>query len=165
MKEAKSLDGVISYLTKKNSGFFRTINVYEKGIVILTSSSLDGDPQHALKNVVDLTVESCFISVNAPGEWVCWDFREMRVRVTHYTLWAARAQSWIVEGSLDGDKWTEIDWRKNNQDFRAYYNTASFTAARPAEYRFIRLTQIGPRHDGTNYLALYAVEFFGTLVE
>jgi hypothetical protein len=49
LKEAKSLDGVISYLTKKHGG-----NVQEKGIVTITSQSVY-DPHYALTNVADLT--------------------------------------------------------------------------------------------------------------
>jgi hypothetical protein len=47
----KSLEGIISYLTKKHGG-----NVHEKGIVTITSKSVyDPELQRALKNVADLT--------------------------------------------------------------------------------------------------------------
>jgi hypothetical protein len=158
MKEAKSLDGIISYLTQKHGG-----NVHEKGIVTITSKSvLRDDPDCALKNVADLTSDSHFDSKNEPGQWVCWDFGEMRVRPTHYTIWTGRLKSWVVEGSLNGRSWTEIDRQTNNQDF-CDWNTASFAVSKPAEFRFIQLTQIDRRQCGDHYLALGAVEFFGTL--
>jgi predicted nucleic acid-binding Zn-ribbon protein len=163
MKEAKSLDGIISHLTQKRGG-----NVEEKGIVKITSKSVfNDDPKYALKNVADLTSNHFFNSKNEPGQWVCWDFGEMRVRPTHYTIWGWSLKSWVVEGSLDGGSWTEIDRQPDNQDFEGW-NTASFAVSNPAEFRFIRLTQTGKnhkRHDGSNCLYLYTVEFFGTLSE
>jgi hypothetical protein len=161
MKEAKSLNGIISYLTKKYGG-----NVQEKGIVTITSKSIPKYPSCALKNVADLTSYSEFCSKKEPGQWVCWDFHEMRVRPTHYTIKAEWLKSWVVEGSLDGTSWTEIDRQTDNSDFRDWYqNTASFAVSNPAEFRFIRLTQADKNNRYNDVLALRAVEFFGTLSE
>jgi hypothetical protein len=88
----------------------------------------------------------------------------MPVRPTHYTFWAPNLKSWVFEGSLDGSTWTEIDRQTDNQDFPGW-NTVSFAVSKPAEFRFIRLTQTGTRHCGDDYLVLRAVEFFGTLSE
>jgi hypothetical protein len=158
---AKSLDGIISYLTKKHGG-----NVHEKGIVTITSKSVyGGDPTYALKNVADIPSCSAFYSENEPGQWICWDFREMRVRLTHYTIvcWSVIMKSWVVEGSLDGSSWTEIG---NGQDLWSYI--CPFHASNKAEFRFIRLTQTSNngrgRHRG-HRLILSFVEFFGTLSE
>jgi hypothetical protein len=126
---------------------------------------LADDPKYAPKNVADLTSDSNFCSKNEPGQWVCWDFGEMRVRPTHYTIKTLRLKSWVVEGSLDGRSWTEIDRQTDNQDFEDGWNTASFTVSKPAEFRFIRLTQTDKNHVGDNCLVLFAVEFFGTLSE
>jgi hypothetical protein len=183
MKKRKSLDGIIlGYLTKKHSG-----NVHEKGIITITSKSiLNDDPRFALKNVADLG-SGDFRSKNDPWQWVCWDFREMRVRLTHYTICAGcYIKSWIVEGSLDGSSWTEIDRQTENQDFKLRKATDTvtgwdwddkasfavpgatgffsfFSAAKLPEFRFIRLTQTSQTHDGTDYLILRGLEFFGTL--
>jgi hypothetical protein len=144
--------------------------VQEKGIVTITSKSVD-NPIFSLNNVADLTSRTSFWSKDEPGQWVCWDFGEMRVRVTHYTVRALRLKSWVVEGSLDGDgwffsgTWTEIDRQTDNQDFKDW-NTASFALSKPVEFRFIRLTQTAKRRDwGDDKLVLDAVEFFGTLSE
>jgi hypothetical protein len=160
MKGDKAVDGIISYLTKKHGG-----NVQEKGIVTITSKSVSDDPYYALKNLADLTSDLPLFSKDEPGQWVCWDFREMGVRPTHYRIRALFLKSWVVEGSLDGSSWTEIGRQTDNQDFNHIFgNTASFVA-KPAEVRFIRLTQTGKNHDDTNELFLVAVEFFGTLSE
>jgi hypothetical protein len=116
---------------------------------------------------------SWFASGFGPGQWICWDFREMRVRLTHYTLWTAYLKSWVVEGSLDGARWTEIDRQTDNQDFTGRngiydhdWNTASFRVSRAADFRLIRLKQTDQNHTGNHtLLPLRAVEFFGAFSE
>jgi hypothetical protein len=160
LEHPASLEGIISYLTQEHSG-----NVHEKGIVTITSKSVGcDDPAYALTNVANLTSGCHFISRTDPGQWVCWDFREMRVRPTHYSIYKWRLKSWVVEGSLDGKNWTEMDRKTDNQDFKDTWNTVSF-ALSPVECRFIRLTQTDKNHGGNDYLYLFAVEFFGTLSE
>jgi hypothetical protein len=160
MKKPKSLEGIIAHLTKKHGG-----NVQERGVVTITSKSVDKDPSCLLKHVADLTTDTGFYSMSEPRQWACWDFREMRVRPTHYTLRALFLKSWVLEGSLDGRSWTEIDRQTGNQVFKDDWHTTSFAVSRPAECRFIRLTQTARDHGGYDQLVLLAVEFFGTLTE
>jgi uncharacterized coiled-coil protein SlyX len=113
LKKAKSIEGIISYLTRKHAG-----NVHDKGIVTITSKSVVHD--HDPRNVADLTSGNSSISKNEPDQWICWDFHEMRVRPTHYTIKSYCLKSWVVESSLDGEAWTEIDRKTNNEDFNPY---------------------------------------------
>jgi hypothetical protein len=154
LMEAESTDGVISYLTRKHEG-----NVHDRGIVTITSKS------GYVCNVADLTSNSYFCSWNEPGQWICWDFHEMRVRPTHYTISCDYLQSWVVESSLEGEAWTEIDRKWSNNDFREGFATASFAVSNSAECRLIRLTQTCPNHVRCHFLAIQAFEFFGTLLE
>jgi hypothetical protein len=162
MKAAKSLDGIISYLTKKHGG-----NVHQTETVTITSKSVYGDgPEAASENVADLASDWDFSSNFGPDEWICWDFGKSRVLLTHYTIRCWLLKSWIVEGSGDGDRWTEIDRRTDTLDFKGNTRqTASFAVSKPIECRFIRLTTTDKRHDGNLRLVLAAVEFFGTLTE
>jgi hypothetical protein len=170
LKQSRSIDGVISYLTQKHGG-----NVHDAGIVTITSKSVASDPMWALRNIADLTSVSYFISKSEPGQWVCWDFHEMRIRPTHYTIRSVHLKSWVVESSFDGVNWTEIDRKTEINDMRDQPRTASFTAsfavARSDECRFIRLTQTGNAHDsndiriGSYCLAICLFDVFGTLLE
>jgi hypothetical protein len=163
LRAAKSVEGIIAYLTHKHGG-----NVHDKGIVTLTSKSvLNNDSDVALRNAADLTSDSYFNSGIEPGQWICWDFHEMRVRWTHYTIRGTglAMKSWVVESSLDGVNWIEIDRQTGNRDLVAHPGRASFAVSKSAEGRFIRLTQTGPRHAGDNNIGVRAVEFFGTLLE
>jgi hypothetical protein len=64
-------------------------------------------------------------SKDEPGQWVCWDFREIRVHPTHYTIETVWLKSWVVAGSLDGESWTEIHPQTDNQDFKDEWNAVS----------------------------------------
>jgi hypothetical protein len=105
-------------------------------------------------------------------QWICWDFHIMHVRLTQYTIKGLRLKSWVIESSLDGETWTEIDRKAHNNDLKSGWGQVCFPVANSAECRFIRLTQTGQRHSGVDYLHvsndyLYirAFEFFGTLLE
>jgi hypothetical protein len=156
LQEAKSLDGIISYLTHEHDG-----PVHDKGIVTVTSKSVwQDEPFFAVRNVVDLSSDACFSSDYSAGEWICWDFHEKRVRLTHYTIRSEDLKSWVIEISLNGEKWTEIDRRPNT-----VANFTAFPVARSIECRFIRFTQTGAADDVSAILYIYAFEFFGTLRE
>jgi hypothetical protein len=152
---SKSFEGIISYLTRKHGG-----NAHEKGIVTITSKSVDMRGSMNFSSLADLRSESHFCSRCQPGQWVCWDFHEMRVRPTHYTIRSPSLTSWVLESSLDGEAWTVIDWKEAQ-----WAATATFAVSNSAECRFIRLTQTGPSSCGMNVLSICALEVFGTLLE
>jgi hypothetical protein len=87
----------------------------------------------------------------------------MRIRPTHSTISLLSLQSWVVEISLDGVAWTEIDRKTDKDDFKSGWGEASFAVSKSAECRFIRLSEIGKNHSGNDSLRIRAFEFFGTL--
>jgi hypothetical protein len=154
--ESKPLDGIISYLTRKHGG-----NVHDKGIVTITSESLGS---YGVRYASDLNSGSSFCSKNGPGQWICWDFHELRIRPTHYTIKSEFMTSWVVESSMDGVNWTPIDRKKDHRN-RYGASVESFAVANSAQCRFIRLTQTGKNCHGDDRLCGCAFEFFGTLLE
>jgi hypothetical protein len=161
LTEAKSLDGIISHLTRGHGG-----NVHDKGIVTITSKSVYTDSSaHAVVNVADLAADSYFHSNGGPDQWVCWNFHKRRLNPTHYTIRIQGLKSWVVESSLTGKAWTEIDRKTDNEDFKDGLETASFAVSNAAKCRFIRLTQTGKNHNENDFLVIYAFEVFGTLLE
>jgi hypothetical protein len=84
--------------------------------------------------------------------WVC---------PTHYTVKTQTLKSWVLEGSLDGESWMEIDRRQSDQ----VLEQASFVLSllTPMDFRIIRLTQTSKNQAGDDCLLLSAVEFFGRL--
>jgi hypothetical protein len=136
LREDESLDGIISYLTRKHSG-----NVHGEDIATLTSRSLlSQDSNNALENVADLTDASYFVSENEPGQWV-------------------------VDGSLDGVNWMRIDRKKSIQTLARERAVTSFIVSNQVEYGFVRLTQTDDNRVWNLFLCIRAVEFFETLIE
>jgi hypothetical protein len=173
LTEPESLDGIISYLTKKHGG-----NVHEQGIVTITSKSLRTFNIEivAIKNVADLTAESRFVSGDEPGQWICWDFHEMRVIPVCYTIEAYTLQDWELQGSVDGKRWTVIGGATGIGNFELCSDVTSFPCFQRGEsrytrlpqtgqFRFIRLVQTDRNSEYGHCLKLHAVEFFGTLFE
>jgi hypothetical protein len=133
-----ALSGIISYLTAKCGG-----NVHDKCVVEITASSVSGTDY--AQNAGDLEDEwSSFESENKPGQWICLDFKTLRIEPTHYTIrtygWEPRhPKSWAVEGSDDGALWTEIDRRKNNSDLNDRRVVKTFAISRSGSFGRIRL--------------------------
>jgi hypothetical protein len=119
----------------------------------------------APENAADFMLDRYFSSNDRPCEWICWNFGQKLIGLTHYTIKALGLKSWVLEGSMDGASWMATDWQMDRHDFDDAWNAASFPASVPGEFRFIRLTQTDTAHKGENLLALHALEFFGTLSE
>jgi hypothetical protein len=154
----KCLDGIISYLTKKHGG-----NVHEKGIIRLSSN--DSSHEVSLMSIADLTRHSYFPSRELPNQWICWDFHEFRICPAHYVLSDTGLKSWHVEGSVDGETWTEIDRRVDDERTDGDGPFAAFAVQRPMTCRFIRLTQTDTWTPEQPLLFLESVEFFGLVLE
>jgi hypothetical protein len=141
------LNGVISYLTKTHGG-----NVQDTGIVSITTKSRPFPvPFQAPRHVAYFNSINSIVSMDGPDQWICWDFLERRVRLTHYCINrpdATVTKSWIVESSLDG---VECD--------------LAFPVSSSSEFRFIGLTQAAPNASGSYIMVVNAFEVFGTLVE
>jgi hypothetical protein len=162
LREAK-LTGIIGHLTDERGG-----NVHDRRTVIMSAKSVQNE-QHPAQNVVDLGSPLGFCSKNEPGQWICWDFCHRRVRPTQYAIQSGWLKSWVVEGSVDGVNWIEMDRKTDNEDFnqagRTDIGPVSFTVSTITKCRFIRLTQTDKNHAGNDELCLVAVEFFGSLFE
>jgi hypothetical protein len=158
--KAQSLTGIISYLTRKHGG-----NVHNLGIVTITSKSIDSDGLTTISVLADLSSSEGFFSNDAPGQWVCWDFHESRVRLTHYTIRCDNLKSWVIESSLDGQHWSEIHRIAGSSGWTHNHSPDAFPVSQSAESRFIRLTQTGASRSGTDCLSIHAFEMFGVLLE
>jgi hypothetical protein len=161
----KSCAGILSYLTRKYRG-----NVHTRGTVIITAKSV-ASPENAVENIADHGSDTFFMSMIDLNQWFCLDFQEMRVHPSHYTM-KGSMKSWKVESSLDGEKWSEIDVRKNNNDKQAGGSSQmpgktdnSFSVSKATECRFIRVMLTDVNQLGRHFLGCTAFEVFGTLTE
>jgi hypothetical protein len=158
-------EGLICYLAKCCGG-----NPHEKQLICVKGTPCDTNSAHQPQNAADLQIDSYFYSQNAPGQWMSYDFKDMRVAVTHYILRSNdngtgghHLRSWVIEGSEDGGKWIELDERENEGSLNGPRAIGSFEVRTVIESRFIRLRATGPSWDGSNYVYLQAFDVFGGL--
>jgi hypothetical protein len=52
----------------------------------VTIDSLSDSGRYPTKNVADLLSGTCFMSADAPQQWIRWWFHEKRVCVSQYTI-------------------------------------------------------------------------------
>jgi hypothetical protein len=177
------LDGIIAHLSRECGG-----NVHNRDCVAVTASkSRDTGPAHHARNVVDLKSGSMFDSdgldkhrdiPHARNNWICYDFKNRRIIPTHYSIrsrydggvWASGSPSghlknWVVETSMGGENWTEIDHKENNSDLHANDVTRIYEVAASKVCRFVKLVNIGRNHCGASGLVICAWEIFGFLIE
>jgi hypothetical protein len=158
------LSGIIAFLTAKHGQ-----NVHDSGEVVVSAESpYDNDPDYAPKNAADLAdVNSRFFSAFGPNQSITYEFKNARVKPTHYTLRSGQfgcdLKDWVIEGSDDGREWKVIDSRVDNEDLEGENAIGTFEIGAPEEMRFVRLRQTGPGHDGSTQITITAFELFGDL--
>jgi hypothetical protein len=154
----------MEYLSEKHGG-----NPHDRGIVRIMSSSIFRDnPKVAPRVLADITTETGFISESRPNQWVCCDFREMRLYLTKVSIGKGTLISWALEGSLDGEDWTEIRRRRSDRGYWAsdrFERWDEFPVSSATGWRFIRLTQTGKNVRGFDHLEFCFLEFWGILYE
>jgi hypothetical protein len=147
MVKPKSLDGIIAHLREEGG----------EAVTISSKTQLSNKPP---ENLLDLASRVFFLSEDAEGQWIQWDFKAKQVYPTNYTIKGSTLITWQMEGSLDGTVWTEMDRRTEKA---ACSQPSSFDITKPTLCRFIRLTQTGANSGGKHSLTCAAVEFFGSL--
>jgi hypothetical protein len=154
--------GVIEILTEQCQG-----NVHDCGVVLITAKSVAHNSES--KTIAELTNNKSFFSDDTPGQWICYDFKQQRVKPTHYCIRSAAfyfPKGWVIEGSndVDGVEWFEIEYRVNNNDLNGKYRRKVFCTSHRFGFRQIRLRLISENHFGNYQLALASLEVFGSLV-
>jgi hypothetical protein len=161
-RDGSPFEGIISYLTTKCGG-----NVSDCGIVSVTSSSVHSN--YVAKNVVDLTGLSIAYTNNIANSWICYDFKNMRLQVNHYSIRSRNDSdnyhptTWTVEGSMEGSNWFELDCQTNRSELQGINKSATFSTSVTKFLRMIRLRQTGKNSNGYDHLIVSAFEVFGTV--
>jgi hypothetical protein len=95
-----------------------------------------------------LRIRPTFIQgIDRPNPWICYDFKDMNIKPTHYTLRSRRGcnlnhlRFWTLEGSRDGSEWIKLDRRENNTELNSQRAIAPFPVSRSDEVHMIRLRQ------------------------
>jgi hypothetical protein len=162
-QDGSPLNGIISRLTQLHGG-----NVHDRKIVTVSASSvLQINFAHNAVNLKNHS-ENYFQSQGQPNQWLCYDFKDRRVRLRNYsiaTLARYFLRSWVVEGSEDGKTWNVVDDRRGNTEADCSHPIVTFAVDAEKKFRFIRLRQTGKNMQNDDYLVLYGFEVFGFLFE
>jgi hypothetical protein len=162
----RPLEGIINFLTQRGDG-----NAHGSGLI--SASALNTyNKDCAARNAADLTTKSHFYSGNQPNQWLMYDFKQMRITISGYTLrtYADAAggrhlKSWVIETSIGGSNpdWITIDEREGNSDLNSPEAIASFEVSNLQPARYVRIRATGPCHNDVPCILIYAWELFGTL--
>ncbi|ETO36723.1 hypothetical protein RFI_00341, partial [Reticulomyxa filosa] len=134
------------------------------GMIIINSA--DSEPVDAF---IGRKVVRC---VTKPGAscWFSVDFVDKYIKPSHYTLrhyvsWDTEClRNWVIEGSLDGEKWLVLRQHNNDQGLNA--RGQAFTWALHdygCAFRRFRIKQTGPNNNNHYFLACSGFEVYGTL--
>ncbi|OHT14326.1 hypothetical protein TRFO_15380 [Tritrichomonas foetus] len=154
--------GIISHLYQLCQG-----NPCKKGLMKVTSSSIyfKHKPEYAL----DFDINKYFASDDIASQWILFDFMKREVIPQYYIIrsqcdFINNLKNWVLEGSKDGYNWKQLDKRINNSDLKEMNVVAKFHISNPFQCRYIRLKQIGSNWNGSEYLIITGIEFFGKLI-
>lgn len=171
--EGDELDGIITSLNQ--SGMISEVKA-------TASSVWDGTYTPDIPLSRDRTITGCFhtdrASINTPNSFWSLDLGEtMRVLPTHISIgtridspayhWAPKSISVLV--SNDGTNWVsagkilDSDGRLNGLGKIATFELDSTQMTDPIGYRYIKLIQTGPNHQGNHYFVFMNFEVFGKL--
>jgi hypothetical protein len=159
------MDGLVAFLGRVCGG-----NPHDKGVISATGTPYDGNAAYQPRNAADLDSDSFFHSQNGDNQYLTYDFKRMRVTVTHYVLGSAKQvvnwhhpRSWALQASDDGSEWREIDRQECHDGLNGPDRLDVFTVPFPAEARFFRIRQTGSNAAGYKYLVIRAFELFGAI--
>jgi hypothetical protein len=132
-----------------------------------TASASSEYPGYGVQYAWDDDTGTLFNSSDAASQWAKGVFGAA-VKVTSYALTARsdanahQPRSWKLQGSNNGSSWTDLDTVTNNALGLGECRHTSL-AAESASYTQLRVLQTDTTTDGTNYLILAEVDFYGTL--
>ena len=177
-EEGEDEKGVVSYPLKNDpaNGIFAALyekcgnNPIDMGIIEITASS----NTYTFNFLCQPKWDSMGYSNDEPRSFVQFDFKTAAVNVKAYTIKSSSQLcldeglrgccilEWIVEGSQDGTRWTQIDERKLARSDGSKMCVYKCQERRDF-FRFVRLVQTGKNSKGNDCLCLTKFELFGNV--
>ena len=146
-----------------------------ENLVHFTSSSIyNNDDKYRLQNVV-LFDESdkFFCSMNKNNSWICFDLKDHRAVLTHYTIKSVKMpvngkhpRSWVIEGSNDNMMWSTISDEKDCPylNGQSLVHTFKVNGNCTTEFRYIRMRLTCLNWNNNDYLKIESFEIYGRLI-
>jgi gas vesicle protein len=162
----RPLEGILNALSKSCGG-----NVHDRGLVAVTASGCLEEARFHAKNAADPAGNTVFASANKPNQWIAYDFKNKKLRLTGYSIRSRfdgfpgsnNLKSWVIEVSDDGKTWEVVDQKENDSDLNDKNIAKAWPIAKEVECSFVRLRQTDLSHSKKHYLAISGFELFGVL--
>lgn len=161
-ESGKEFQGIVRHLTQKTGG-----NIHRNGTIEVCSNEYQSESEPW--NLLDFDGNNYYCASSQWDVWICYDFKERKVKVTNYSINSIKQytghhlKSWVVEVSDDGNNWTQIDERKDCKKLNLTNLVATFDV-KPNDYsRYVRLHNTAEPWGGNN-LWFSCLEFYGYIV-
>ena len=161
------LQGVVHYLYAQNPEHFNdyiitegTDNTKIWGNHSITISQIPAD-----ENIVN----SSYCSTSTKGSHIIYHFKEHYIKLNNYTIKSRGNNNddmmlgWILFGSNDKVKWTEIDKQLNVPELNNTNTAKTFTTNSSDFYRYFKLFSLYNSRPEYYYMCFSKIEFFGYL--
>jgi hypothetical protein len=153
--------GICAYLTSKYGG-----NIAELGKVKITWNSCQPSRENLLPFAVSSDWSNCWISKNKSQNWTLFDFLNVPIYVSRYSVRTYRLgkgfshlRLWVLQGCMDG-KWTDLDTRHDTNGLNGGYRTAAFVLIISYIVTALKIVQTEPNHVGDDFMIFTNVQFF-----
>lgn len=147
-----------------------TNNKVESKINITTSSFRQSFPPSRTIEYENKKGEFC--TEDKPDCWICFEFKENFVNLTHYQIRSycsepgyVHPKTWVIEGSSDNNKWVIIDSQTNCSYLNGNNVSHIFAVSNKTsmKFRYIRMRQTGTNWRGDNFFSMNSFELYGKL--
>lgn len=157
-------NGIIQHLLTKSKG-----EIQNK--IYITSSTLD-DQLHSQYCALSFNdPEKYFASKNQPNQWICFDFKEHKVKITNYTIRTFGGKNnpkfWVIEGSVNGVDFTILDTQENCEYTKNSNSCHTFkieSEQAKNAFRYIRFRQTDKNWFKNDYLRINSFEIYGDFI-
>lgn len=164
-------EGIIYNLSNRNPS-----DIISSHIIEVTSSSCIGSNKFEESNVFNFESDDYFFnSKNQKNSWLCYDFKEKKVKITNYSIRSSsygdkgscHLCNWVIEGSNDGVDFAVLDEHEDETclDGESAENTFEVQKNSSNDYfRYIRIRQTGQNSFNDCQLTFSIMEFFGSIL-
>ena len=145
------------------------IDSNEKSILrkgINTNLQLIKTSNNYLHRLVSTNHRKMWFSTYGPKEWIQFEFTRNLIIPSKYTIKTGSMwfpKGWYLMGSLDGNKWAQLDKRTNVSALNAKHVCETFTISSTFKCKFLRFQQIGKSWDNLEIFCISGIEFFGEI--
>ncbi|OHT05566.1 hypothetical protein TRFO_26633 [Tritrichomonas foetus] len=144
---------------------------------VLVASSSASESSHSVNELLNEDINRYYQSQNEDNSWISFDFKERKVKLTHYKLRSGRKtgsgfgnndkfgdkiKNWVLECSNDGKEWINLDTKTNYSSGWSMVSTNEVTCE--DFYRFFRLRNTGLNSNNNYSLVISCIDFYGYIL-